>query len=124
MTISSRTPEGLPNRCPLCHAIVALEPSRPFGDAPCPSCGALLWFVELKSGSHLYDREMVASILERMERVLHRAGLSEDSLGTADSLDVVELVMDLEEEFGNLIPEYVSTIAEVIEYYLRHGEGT
>lgn len=44
MTISSRTPEGDATRCPVCGAILTLEPSRPPGDAPCPSCGSLVWF--------------------------------------------------------------------------------
>jgi hypothetical protein len=42
--ISSRTPEGVPNRCPLCGKELRIEPSRPTGDAPCPNCGQLLWF--------------------------------------------------------------------------------
>ena len=42
--ISSRTPEGEPFRCPACGAVDRIEPSRPPGDAPCPSCGQLLWF--------------------------------------------------------------------------------
>ena len=44
MNISSRTPEGDPNRCPVCGHALRLEPSRPPGDAPCPACGSLLWF--------------------------------------------------------------------------------
>src|SRR5262249_32761549 len=44
MTISSRTPEGLPQRCPLCGADIRLEPSEPIGDAPCPHCGCLVLF--------------------------------------------------------------------------------
>src|SRR5438128_1634153 len=44
MRISSRTPEGTPNRCPICGAAVRIEPSQPENDAPCPQCGALLWF--------------------------------------------------------------------------------
>lgn len=44
MTISSRTPEGLPNQCPVCGKKLVLEPSRPQGDAPCPHCGCLVWF--------------------------------------------------------------------------------
>jgi hypothetical protein len=44
MTISSRTPEGEPNYCPICNVAIRIEPSRPPGDAPCPSCGVLLWF--------------------------------------------------------------------------------
>jgi anti-sigma B factor antagonist len=44
MVISSRTPEGSPNRCPVCGAAIPIEPSDPGGDAPCPRCGHLLWF--------------------------------------------------------------------------------
>ena len=45
MTISSRTPEGDPNQCPICGHRVRLEPSIDTRDAPCPSCGHLLWFM-------------------------------------------------------------------------------
>jgi signal recognition particle subunit SRP54 len=44
MEPSSRTPEGEPNRCPVCGKAVRIDPSRPPGDAPCPHCGHLLWF--------------------------------------------------------------------------------
>jgi acyl carrier protein len=47
-----------------------------------------------------------------------------DDLG-ADSLDVVELVMALEEEFGVEIPdeevENIRTIRDVTEYIVRHA---
>jgi len=44
MVISSRTPEGEPNHCPICHHDVIVDPSLPFGDGPCPHCGCLLTF--------------------------------------------------------------------------------
>ena len=44
MTISSRTPEGRPNRCPVCRRRLRLSPSWPSADAPCPHCGSLVWF--------------------------------------------------------------------------------
>ena len=44
MTISSRTPEGEPAICPICDTAFTAEPSYPGGDAPCPSCGHLVWF--------------------------------------------------------------------------------
>ena len=44
MVISSRTPEGRPNRCPICGADFRLMPSLPPGDAPCPHCGTLVRF--------------------------------------------------------------------------------
>ena len=43
MLPSSRTPEGDRIRCHLCGEISFMEPSRPPGDVPCPSCGALVW---------------------------------------------------------------------------------
>lgn len=44
MNVSSRTPEGEPNLCPVCGKAARLEPSDPPGDAACPHCGHLLWF--------------------------------------------------------------------------------
>lgn len=42
---SSRTPEGEPNRCPVCRQEVRIDPSHgPTQDAPCPHCGSLMWF--------------------------------------------------------------------------------
>ena len=45
MQPSSRTPEGDHNACRICGHAVRIEPSTPPGDAPCPHCGALLWFL-------------------------------------------------------------------------------
>ena len=43
--ISSRTPEGEGNCCPVCRATSWMEPSAyPNRDAPCPCCGHLLWY--------------------------------------------------------------------------------
>jgi DNA-directed RNA polymerase subunit RPC12/RpoP len=44
MVISSRTPEGTPNRCVVCGHKLKVEPSIDTEDAPCPHCGHLLWF--------------------------------------------------------------------------------
>ena len=45
MPISSRTPEGESNCCPVCGKDTRTEPSEtPTRDAPCPHCGHLLWF--------------------------------------------------------------------------------
>jgi hypothetical protein len=45
---ASRTPEGRYGRCPVCNEFVCVEFSDPGGDAPCPSCGQLLWLAELR----------------------------------------------------------------------------
>jgi len=44
MIISSRTPEGDRNVCPVCGHQLRIEPSADTRDAPCPNCGCLLWF--------------------------------------------------------------------------------
>ena len=44
MTIFSRTPEGRPNRCGICGKRLRLSASWPASDAPCPHCGALVFF--------------------------------------------------------------------------------
>jgi hypothetical protein len=42
MVVSSRTPEGEPDKCPICGGYTNLELSLQ-GDAPCPQCGVLRW---------------------------------------------------------------------------------
>ena len=68
-------------------------------------------------------REIVAEQLERdVNEVVSTASLIDD-LG-ADSLDVVELVMKMEEEFGIEIPdeeaEKIKTVNDVIQYITTH----
>jgi hypothetical protein len=68
------------------------------GDAPCPGCGSLLWFVR---GPR---RTVLTADEDRLDRVLgEKFGLSTKDLmegrwpSGIDSLDVVELVLALEE---------------------------
>jgi acyl carrier protein len=138
MTISSRTPEGSFNRCPVCGADVCIEPSVPAGDAPCPNCGHLLWFLAIGATVRFYDRgriseakrhaaERIAQFLVERRKATAAAprGAAED-LGL-DSLDLVELVMELEEEFEITIPddqaEKFKTVGDAIDYLERHGFG-
>jgi len=90
MTIASRTPEGMPGRCPICDAEFSVVPSQPFGDAPCPACGARLWFAHLDGETWLLDSSRAdRDQLLQLERQI--------AAGHSDSLDMVELVMQLEE---------------------------
>lgn len=108
MAISSRTPEGLPHRCPVCGEIAALEPSYPGGDACCPACGQLLW--------------------EFRDQLTRRGVPSEISLDAdfadlgMESLDLVELVMDLEEKYNVSITDEdaasLRTVNDAIRYIL------
>lgn len=120
MPIASRTPEGWPNRCPVCGAEWQIEPSQPTGDAPCPSCGVLVWF-----DAEDRERELTKYIAQKLgvprERLLDPAWSYWD-LGV-DSLDIVELIMDLEEEYEIHISreeaDHLKNIADVTEFILR-----
>jgi acyl carrier protein len=114
LTISSRTPEGEPQRCSVCGVVAAMEISSPLGDACCPACGSLfVWFRDRLDAAELFDRALLLD-----------APL--DELGV-DSLDVVELVMELEEQFDVSIPddqaERIQTVGDAIRYLRRQRRG-
>ncbi len=122
MKPSSRTPKGLPSRCPLCGAEMNLEFSDPAGDAPCPKCGHLLWLsAELLSWfrTHLADRSEV-------ERDSVNADTEFAELGIP-SLDTVGLVMELEDKFDLLIPDNAvdrfETVGDVVRYIEKSADG-
>jgi acyl carrier protein len=68
-------------------------------------------------------REIVAEQLERDVNEVTKTASLIDDLG-ADSLDVVELVMKMEEEFGIEIPdeeaEKIKTVNDVVQYITTH----
>src|SRR5262245_27164329 len=121
MPIASRTPEGWPNRCPTCGTEWRIEPSQPTGDAPCPVCGQLVWF----------DSE---NLRRRIEAIVARnLGIAEGPLYRPstfwrfrDSMDVVELLLELEEEYdvniANTAVERIRTVDELVEFMLREIE--
>ena len=112
--VASRTPEGLPNRCPICGNSFQIEPSHLTDDAPCPSCGQLLWWFQHSYGD---VRESIT-----VESVLVESAFADDL--KADSLDIVELVMELEEEFDITIPdeaaEKIQTVGQAVEHIESH----
>jgi acyl carrier protein len=102
-------PEGPANYCPICKQLVHADPSTPTGDAPCPRCGHLLWwFGETLSQSFGISPEQVTSNTSFVDDL------------AADSLDVVELIMELEDEFDIAIPdadyERIRTVGDAIRY--------
>jgi hypothetical protein len=104
---SSRTPEGVPNRCPVCRSEVSVEPSLFFGDAPCPGCGTLLWFIQFAGDTQFFDHAESAALRARiLEIMAANRGVSVSDLLAdpqtlkdldVDSLEIVELVMEVEE---------------------------
>lgn len=115
MTFSFPTPEGMPSECPLCGAETKIEFSDEAQDAPCPSCGHLLWA----------STRLVQSVTQRYADVLGTApgAIHADTrfadLG-GDSLETVEMVMELEEEYDILIPddvaERIQTVRDAVRY--------
>ncbi len=108
MMISSRTPEGSPNHCPICQSEVRIEPSKFCGDAPCPKCGCLLWFITFSGESQMFfEYEAAELIRDRvMEYFTTELGMSTEALESksledlgVDSLEIAELVMELEEQY-------------------------
>ena len=110
MTISSRTPEGTPQQCPVCGRWDRLEPCDPTGEFICPSCGHL--FLSLR------HRLVEAGVLGETTSLL----TSLDELGI-DSLDLVELIMELEEQYEVTIPgeeaQKMQTAADAIRYIVE-----
>ena len=102
MVVSSRTPEGEPHYCRICGDVVVVDPSEPLGDSTCPQCGILLLKFQdaFKTTDSLHPEDKLAKL--------------------ADSLDVVELVMELEEEFDISIPddeaERIQTVGDAIRF--------
>ncbi len=98
MSISSRTPEGQPFRCPVCGEDTDIEPALS-GDACCPACGELLWWF----------RDRVDARLQLDDKLRYEQ---------LDSIEFVELIMQLEDEHGiNLseaAAEEIQTIADAI----------
>jgi acyl carrier protein len=139
--VSSRTPEGRPNRCPVCDGQVCIEPSTPPGDAPCPQCGTLLWFFDSSEGYRLFKASFVESIRSRLAAILcERLGIAPPSARdsetilnefqaeiASDSLDSAELVMELEEEFDISVSSdeaaRLKTVADVEKFVAERTGG-
>lgn len=119
MSISSRTPEGQPLQCPLCGERAAMEVSPVTGDATCPACGQLLW--EQRDLIARW-RELVAEQLGVQPDQITLDAMLDGGLGI-DSLESVELVMDLEEEFDLEIPpdeaENLQSLGEILRWLLK-----
>ena len=123
MTVSSRTPEGMPSKCPLCGAKTNIGYSDPGQDAPCPRCGHLLWAsMQLVSSVTQYYSETMGTTVGVID-----VNTQFSDLG-ADSLDTVEMVMELEEEFDINIPESealnLRTIGDVVRYIIENRRDT
>jgi hypothetical protein len=74
---SSRTPEGDPVHCPICRKWAEVDPSAfPTADAPCPNCGALLWFCPPAAPPEKQGQEAHTSVeaMQRMRQAMAASG--------------------------------------------------
>jgi acyl carrier protein len=88
--------------------VVRIESSKPFGDAPCPHCGSLLWFLATPAALRFAPPDRVEDIQELvLGRLAGRLAVSKEALRAnpslprergIDSLELVELIVELEEE--------------------------
>jgi acyl carrier protein len=112
MAASPEASEGQGPRCPVCGQPGLLEVCDPRGVALCSRCG------------HLFRRFQgrLASVYGATNGVALATAFLED-LG-ADSLDLVELLMELEEEFSVQAPDelaaQIKTVADALRYIERH----
>ncbi len=100
-------------RCSICGTEMVLSIVRTSGDAPCPTCGSLLWWFRQR----LSEDYGVAA-----DQVTPATSFAAD-LGT-DSVDLCELALELEQEFKLEIPDrdvqQMKTVADAIRYVETH----
>ncbi|HJZ57062.1 MAG TPA: hypothetical protein VKE74_18980 [Gemmataceae bacterium] len=90
------------NRCPVCRAALWAPDSETIGRRDCPRCGAELWALVGSDGPMFFLRRpgeseccFLAALVGRLDGV--SAEEMEVGLKTADRLDLVEIVMEVEE---------------------------
>ncbi len=135
MTNPTQNPEKARDHCPFCGAAVPVTSSERYGELACPQCGKRLWFARAPEGPGcVHSAEQIAALRTRVipllvknlsvdaAKVEDRSSFMEDF--GADSLDVVELVMGLEEEFKITIPdteaEKIKTVGDLLDYLAHH----
>jgi hypothetical protein len=92
---------GACGRCPVCAAALWAPDPGPTGEGRCPRCGAELWALPLASGPTFFVRRPGQTFHEVLAAwASPRLGVPAEeiewTLRSADSLDIVEFVMEVE----------------------------
>ncbi len=123
-----RTPEGVPSQCPLCDAVICLEPAGPLGEAACPYCRGRLWFVQVLPFALYYphdevspaNRERIASVVMKWAA---RNGQGQLAVADFGSMELVEFVLEMEKTLGVRLHEdaarEMKSLADLIDYFVR-----
>jgi acyl carrier protein len=136
MTRRPDKPGKPPNQCPACGALDPGGRARAlskYGETPCQHCGKWLWFAKQRNGTWFHELERVALVRRRVhEIVAEHLGVNQEFITDstsftvdigADTLDIVELVMNIEEEFKITIPdaeaEHLLTVGDLVDYLMR-----
>ena len=133
MPDSSRRPERAPGQCIICDAPISVEATQHYGETSCPRCGTAMWFCQDRAGLRLHDAVEAAAIRQRVQEIVgENLGVEPERLTDtssfvqdvgADTLDIVEMVMELEEAFGISIPdadaEKILTVGDLVDYLAR-----
>lgn len=95
------TRTGAHRHCPVCGAALWAPASPPFAAARCPRWGAELWAVVFSSGPCFFVRQPGQSLADFVTALAEaylgpEAGDGPPALASMDSLDAVELIMELE----------------------------
>jgi acyl carrier protein len=130
-----------PGRCPACGATVHQgrweRHWEQYGEIPCPHCGTALWFASRRDGLWLHEAAKVAPVRQRVLGIVaENLGIDLEQLKDstsfmpdvgADTLDVVEFVMEVEKAFQLTIPdkeaEFLMTVGDLIDYLMRQLHG-
>lgn len=93
------------DRCPVCGASISGPLPALRGQLLCPSCGKKLWFIAGRSVLYSYSPdESPPNVLEGLARLRNELGM--------DSLDLVEFILELEDEFGEQFPDVLRRIED------------
>jgi hypothetical protein len=123
-----RTPEGVPSQCPLCNAVICLEPSGALGEATCPYCRGRLWFVQVFPHGLYYPdaevsqakRQRIAAVMAKLAAMGREGALAVDDL---DSVELVAFVMEMEQMLGVRLTEdavrEMKSLADLIDFFVR-----
>src|SRR5262249_56668637 len=108
------TEGGLP-RCPVCGRVGLLALVDPAGAALCARCGEVFVWIH----AHLARQLRRDKVMLQLKTRLKDLGL--------DSLDVVELTMDLEEQFDVAVPDDVAegwlTIEDLVRWIAQQPDA-
>ncbi len=111
MNIGSNTGPDCPDQCPVCRKAIDVGRSS---SGLCPTCGQLLGWIR---------KQLPEQTGAAPDRLTPDTRFNEDL--HADSMDVVELILEIEEEFGVVIPDEevpnLKTVGDTIRFIENHG---